>query len=97
MNGIEQKTHKRVTDELAAGLEDLSRASTERATAISASVEELANVTRELINKERTHRLSLASEQRAYVDRADTFNRDILNAFVGRTFWSRLNWIMTGR
>lgn len=47
------------------------------------------------------HINELAAEQRTYVDRADTqVRRDaaaLLDTFTKRGFWSRLNWLLTGR
>lgn len=49
------------------------------------------------IHQERTHHLELAKEQRSYVDQADKRTDWRLDGFVGRGFWSRLNWLLTGR
>lgn len=58
---------------------------------------QLAEELRGLIVAERTHRLKLADEQRLYVDRVDKITYGQLERFIGRGFWARLNWLLTGR
>jgi hypothetical protein len=48
------------------------------------------------VNEERTHRLKLADEQRAYVDREDRKQECALAAFKTMTFWQRLRWFVRG-
>lgn len=52
-----------------------------------------------LVDAERTHRLDLAKEQRAYVDQADTQLMRRLTALeriVRLGFFGRLRWLLTG-
>jgi len=49
------------------------------------------------IGDERTHRLKLADEQRAYVDTEDRRTRLRLEAFWGMGFLARWSWILRGR
>lgn len=104
MNGDEQKNHRVVTQELGRTL----------ATVAETTASQLS-VLRSSINNERTHRIALADEQRAYVDARDKELRvccqerwdsvsvttkrlaDRHGEFVARGFWSRLNWLLTGR
>mgnify|MGYP003401691487 CR=1 FL=1 len=97
MNPSEQKSHKKVTADLAAGIEALAATTAERCSTLS-----------EMINTERTLRLKMAEEQRGYVDNEDRLLRRYaeqcveaahkrLDKFVRRGFWSRLNWLLTGR
>ncbi len=104
MNGTQQKAHHTAVSALenatAEAIEGLVEAvENERQTRAA----EDTRLTTD-IGIERTHRLELAEQQRNYVDAADrrldriieaeTFDR---RAFVGRGFWSRLNWLFTGR
>lgn len=43
------------------------------------------------------HINKLAEEQRHYVDSEDHALLHHINIFIGRGFWSRLNWLVTGR
>lgn len=65
---------------------------------------EAIETARRLVSEERTHRLKLADEQRAYVDTRDRRLSDVLDteifdrrSFCARGFWSRFNWLLTGR
>lgn len=69
--------------------------------------EQLENVAAR-IGEERTHRLQLANEQRAYVDAADrelrrslVASHDDIGARINRhermTLWQRLTWLVTGK
>jgi hypothetical protein len=90
---VEQKTHKRVTDELAEAVESIAEGAASNIHRLDENVAELSR----RINDERTHRLKLAEEQRVYVDAQDRLFHRNLVTFVGRGFWSSLNWIVTGR
>lgn len=48
------------------------------------------------IGAERTHRLTLANEQRAYVDSENQSLLRVLAAFDAFTFWERLRWLFRG-
>lgn len=101
MNPVEHEAHTRKTDELAAGIELIAE-STEKALSVvrgdiiieGLRVETLA---RELVNREQSFRLNLAKEQRDYVDMRDSDLWVAFNALRLRGFWSRLNWLLTGR
>ena len=104
MNGTAQKNHRTVTATLAAQFETFADAAVDR-----------FNDHERKISDERTHRLKLADEQRAYVDARDRELRvccqerwdatgettkrlaDSIRALQDRGFWSRLNWLLTGR
>lgn len=61
------------------------------------------------VSDERTHRLKLADEQRAYVDARDRESRERIDAIreriyaiegrsvAGRGFFGRLKWLLRGR
>ena len=96
MNGTEQKNHKRVTDAIANDVAAIAEATADRLDAIERSV-----------GVERTHRLTMAKEQRAYVDIQDarvqsnstsSFRaaQDELSALRDRGFWGRMKWIVRG-
>jgi len=104
MNAAEQRNHKRRTDELTDGLEALAKAFDER-------IVEVLGECRAMVGAERTHRLKLADEQRSYVDAADRQMALQMDGaakvalahtveateVLRRGFWSRLNWLLTGR
>ncbi len=108
MNGTEQKAHT-------TALATLDRRTSEFADAITEHLELEIEKLRQAIGEERTHRLKLADEQRAYVDGADralkqccqerwdvTANTHVrlwkeIADLRDRGFWSRLNWLLTGR
>lgn len=107
MNGTEQTNHRTVTSQLR---REFDAASTETTRALHVCADRLRAHDRDAIrlekaiNDERTHRLRLADEQRGYVDardndvlRAVEAVNDRATAFVSRGFWSRLNWLLTGR
>lgn len=107
MNGTEQKAHTRITDDLGKRLDNVEtvlaalddRVSGVAAATLASAREERAareqalGRVRDLINEERTHRLKLAEEQRAYVDRGDKPN----DVFRTRPFRGRLRWLIRGR
>jgi hypothetical protein len=100
MNGTEQKNHRTVTQDLSRAVEVIANSTAQR---LEAHGVELVRL-RESIGAERTHRLDLAKEQRGYVDnqdqlvgrRVDALASDLFT-FQHRGFWSRLNWLVTGR
>lgn len=98
MNGQQQRERKTAVTILEAQMVDAVSALSERFD------EELGNAraeSRDALSAERTHRLKLADDQRGYVDAADRQVREQLLAAIaelrGRGFWSRLNWLVTGR
>lgn len=104
MNASEQKNHRTVTRALAQQFEQFADAAVDR-----------FNDHERKIGDERTHRLKLADEQRAYVDARDRELRECcqrrwdatgdaekrinerISELRNRGFWSRLNWLLTGR
>lgn len=97
MNPNEQKNHKRVTDSLSERLDSYVEAT-------DAHLSEMEEEFRAAVNAERTHRLKLAEEHQNYIDTAVREIRsnhaslgDFTVRFVGRGFWARLNWLVTGR
>lgn len=70
MNPTEQRNHRKATTEIAHAVEALSEATQDELTRIETEL-------RESISAERTHRLKLANEQRAYVDAEDRKGREI--------------------
>lgn len=103
MNATEQKLHTRKTDELADVIAGTQAAVLERFEEVERNLAQL----RDRLGDERTFRLKLAQEQRAYVDAEDQrLQRDYLfridevgiqlNTFQTRTFWARLGWLLTG-
>ena len=48
------------------------------------------------LNTERTHRLTMADDQRGYVDNEDRQLRTRLNEHLRMTFWQRLRWLFRG-
>ena len=111
MNPTEQKAHTRATDELRKDLGKLESAVTHRTFQMEQTVKNDLNklLTRfdqlgRQLQDERTHRLKLTDEQRKYVDTQDQelwryleFTENARGKFQARTFWSRLNWLLTGR
>ncbi len=97
MNPREQRARRTAVETLANETADVFKMYTAELTRLEAAV-----------NSERTHRLKLAEEQRGYVDARDRELRDRCDdrwvranmradAFEQRGFWSRLNWLLTGR
>lgn len=97
MNGTEQRARHTAVTRLSS---DMDRFAGEVETL-------LGNFARELqagivmmntkVGDERSARLKLAQEQRGYVDNEDRLIRERLQRFESRGFWSRLNWLLTGR
>lgn len=103
MNPVEQKQHKKRTDELEALIGTVESAALDAIEALRIS-----------IGNERTHRLKLADEQRGYVDDADRELRRIsderwlataeaqgriiaMSEPLRRDLWGRLKWLVVGR
>lgn len=85
MNGAEQRErHSRLTDlqTVVIGLAEQIVKDREAATTA--------------IGHERTHRLKLADEQRAYVDGEDRKHEMAFAHFKRMTLWQRLRWIVRG-
>lgn len=86
MNPTEQKNHKTVTA-------TLSREFDEFAARAVIRFEELDLK----ISDERTNSLKLDEEQRKYVDAAIDQLSSRIEELRHHGFWSRLNWLVTGR
>jgi hypothetical protein len=71
MNPTEQKNRHRVTDELAKGMEDFAAATEDRFVAMERRILAAEGGARAHVDAERTFRLKMADEQRAYVDNED--------------------------
>lgn len=67
MNGTEQRAHRTVTEQLGARVEVLETV----VAGLSDALGVVARAADTRIGEERTHRLTLAEEQRAYVDGED--------------------------
>lgn len=65
----------------------------ERMNAIEESIKRLEKH----LDEAQTHSLKMEKEQRNYVDRGDKLTDLRLAGFLCRGFWSRLNWLLTGR
>jgi uncharacterized protein (DUF3084 family) len=96
MNPVQQKAHTRRTDELEQMVTDLG-------TVVFAKVNSVGQHADTIVNEERTHRLKLAEEQRAYVDEEDNKLYKYIQAteshlarFTHRTFWQRFKWLLFG-
>jgi hypothetical protein len=106
VNGQEQRKRRIVTATIANNLESVANATAQRLAAIERRAMDTEKLLRTQISEERTHRLKLADEQRAYVDRADTQHeaalRDLTQrtAFAveiaGRKFWGRMRFAFFG-
>ena len=97
MDPTEQKNHRTAVATLEKATEEAFAALTDRYNGRFLTLDKDLNAIRQAISDERTHRLKLADEQRAYVDHEDRLLRERIQAFVNRGFWSRLNWLLTGR
>jgi len=89
MNGQAQATHTRKTDALAQVIADTQGAVVERFEDVEASFAAMHD--------------KVEIEDRKLASRMDTDLgivvrlSEITHAFLGRGFWSRLNWLLTGR
>lgn len=99
MNGTEQRTHTRVTDELRTRIANVELV----VSALHNQVLELAHTTATSVGDERTHRLQLADKQRAYVDGENRILCRSIELLQARTtilsqstFWQRLKWLIRG-
>ncbi len=81
MNGTEQRQHRSVTDSLAARLD---------------AVEATLLAAERAIDRNRTHVLTLADEQRGYVDGYLRQLAQQISALRDRTLWQRLRWLVQG-
>lgn len=99
MNAVEQRDHRTVTRALQQQINDLvaivSALEAQQATIYGEAVDTLA--------KERTARQTMGDKLRATCqerwDSASATHKSIGDRhadFVGRGFWSRLNWLVTG-
>lgn len=96
MNSTEQRNHKTVREDLDAQARvtaDALEAVAERCDTLDRTTSVLAT----RISDERTHRLQLAIEQRGYVDACDSEIKGYVQRHIERGFWSRFNWLFTGR
>ena len=100
MNPAEQKSHKNVTDTLRADFKQLS----EDHDALDArDAQSTADLTRILEGQAKHHAEGLSNAVRAITDlrtgHDDRIGEISLDhrAFTTRGFWSRLNWLITGR
>ena len=93
MNPKEQKDHRTALRDLEDGVLAFSVETMKRLDALAARI----GTVEARINEERALRLKMAEEQRQYVDCGDTFNLRLLMEFTRRGFWSRINWLLTGR
>lgn len=104
MNGTEQRAHTRITDDLGKRLDNVETV----LAALDERVSEVARATLASVHEERTHRLTLADEQRAYVDQRDrevqttclrqnTLTYAAFLGFCDRTMWQRLRWLIRGQ
>lgn len=93
MNGVEQRQRHLAVSRAEARLDDMELVIVRMAKEIVEEREGYAKA----INAERTHRLKLADEQRAYVDGED--RATLLRArwaFQSMTLWQRLRWLVRG-
>jgi hypothetical protein len=104
MNTSEQRTHRTVTAALASGLEKLSEAATARMDSLDRRLGELSTHQVKLAHEQRAYvdnedrQLRQCCQER-WDDTAKTTKRlaDGLYELRYRGFWSRLNWLLTGR
>lgn len=101
MNGTEQRKHTTAVAVLEAqtaeAIEGLVVALTAERREREQGDRDVAAGVRAAIGGERTHRLTMADQQRSHVDLEDRITRGQFAAFRDRGFWSRLNWLLTGR
>lgn len=96
MNQQEQRNHKRVTDAIANDVASIAEATADRLDDLQSQIREVADEARKAVGNECTHRLALAKEQRAYVDRQDLIIENQIRALRDRGFWGRMKWIVRG-
>lgn len=115
MNQEEQKSHRTKTQELGRGLMTVEKDLAAMVEFVETATKTLQNhetimlvdlpeQMRTAVGEERTHRLKLADEQRAYVDsenrRLNIYveaYHDKFCAHMERGFWGRLKWLLFGR
>ena len=97
MNPIQQRNHRTAVETLANTTSDALESVAARFIEQEARIESVNRDFMNAINEERTHRLKLADQQRAYVDAGDRTVLQAFQVFKLRGFWSRLNWLLTGR
>lgn len=93
MNGTEQRAQGTRTAQLTKQIEDQGLV----IEALAGAMVKDREAAEKSIGEERTHRLKLADEQRAYVDHADRLIAARVNGVLNRGFWGRLRWLVTGR
>lgn len=92
MNGTEQRQRATAVNRAEARLDDIELV-------IQALAEEIVknrDTTAAAVNDERTHRLKLAVEQRAYVDDENRKTLYLFANFKFMTAWQRLRWLVRG-
>jgi len=103
MNGEQQRQHKTVTDALRRNIAELSLALADE---VNETTNVLANFETRLneTQAEAAHHISNLTRAISDLDESHTFRMDelgrgvcALETFRGRGFWSRLNWLLTGR
>jgi len=97
MNGEEQRRHRTATQEIRKDLDAVTNTTGELVDELVTRISQVRDECLKAVGEERTHRLRLAEQQRTYVDRGDKDNLIRMSNFVCRGFWSRLNWLFTGR
>lgn len=93
MNPTEQRNHKRVTEEIVSSVDTFAAVTVARFESVDVECQRV----REMVGDERTHRLMMADEQRAYVDAEDARLRREFTSFYNRTFMKRLRWLFRGK
>lgn len=100
MNGSEQKKHTTVTTAIANSVDAIAAATVARFTHVERRISDAEKFLRLQIGDERTHRLKLADEQRAYVDSKDAEVRRLADRALSvteRGLWGRLRWMFAGK
>ena len=93
MNPKEQKDHRTALRDLEDGVLAFSVETMKRLDALAARI----GTVEARINEERALRLKRAEEQRAYVDARNGEVWLHVEYLYRRGFWSRINWLLTGR
>lgn len=93
MNPKEQKNHKTAMNDLENGVVTFTEETVRQLYALRADITRNEN----RITEEHRARLKLAGEQRHYVDGENREIRQRIDGFTQRGFWSRINWLLTGR
>ena len=97
MNTSEQKNHKTALRELETAAIEFAEVAMHRINGLAADIAQAEASFAKKIGDERTQRLNLATEQRAYVDQADKEMRRYFERLYLRGFWGRVNWLLNGR